>query len=108
MVAERNIRRCYIIKMLHRHRTILLVVKIVGYETDRAARYNFFNKDCATFPCSIIVVADIKSQINFFKVDMKRNFNSEESGVREHETYKAHVHVTVINIKDRFIWQVGR
>ncbi|MNR38187.1 hypothetical protein D3C85_1562670 [compost metagenome] len=53
---------------------IIFLIQSICNKSDGFFRNNFFDENNATFPFSVFKTFYIKSQINFFKINMKRNF----------------------------------
>jgi hypothetical protein len=70
----------------HWHLNVVFVVKRPGNKCDGGAWNQFLNKDDAPAPAVLSLPANIKAQVDFFKLTMKRNRNAADPGVFKEET----------------------
>ena len=69
--------------------------------------YDFFNENSTTFPCSVIIIPYIKTQVHLFKFGVKWYRNAQHPHFFEHETDKAHVAPPIPNVQFGAVRQIG-
>src|SRR5687768_15531719 len=78
--------------------TIALFIKQFCNPTDDAFWNPFINKYNTTFHFIICTVSYIKTQVDFFKISMKRKTNPFQLCIKKMESHKTYVTLSIIGI----------
>lgn len=77
--------------MRHPHGLVMLLINGVCYQGNGMLWYYFFDEDYSSSPFTFVLVANIKPEVDLFKVSVKWDREAEQTCVDEHEPYQAYV-----------------